>query len=69
MERTHILEKKVFYKTHDLIPGGLAGNRVAVHFVVSLLGDHGRIVSVFRTNSSIYIFFNLKHWLRHGRDA
>ena len=56
-------------QTHSLILGGLAGSRVAVHFVVSLLGDHGRIVSGFRTNSVIYIFFNLKHWLRDGRDA
>ena len=34
-----------------------------------LLGDHGRIVSGFRTNSIIYILFNLKQWLRDGRDA
>ena len=56
-------------QTHSLIPGGLAGSRVAVHFVLGLLGDHGRIVSGFRTNSVIYIFFNLKQWLRDGRDA
>ena len=56
-------------QTHSLIPGGLAGSRVAVHLVVSLLGDHGRIVSGVRTNSVIYIFFNLKQWLRDGRDA
>ena len=55
-------------QTHYLIPGGLAGSRAAVHFVVSLLGGHGRIVSGFRTNSVIYIF-NLKQWLRDGRDA
>ena len=45
-------------QTHSLIPGGLAGSRAAVHFAVSLPGDHGRIVSGFRTNSVIYIFFN-----------
>ena len=55
-------------QTHSLIPGGLAGSRAAVHFAVSL-GDQGRIVSGFRTNSVIYIFFNLKQWLRDGRDA
>ena len=43
--------------SHTLIPGGIHGNRVAVHFAVSLLGDHGRIVSGFRTNFSIYISF------------
>ena len=31
-------------ESHSLIPGGLAGNRAAVHFVVSLRGVHGRIV-------------------------
>jgi len=56
-------------QTHSIIPGGIAGSRVEVHFVVSLLGDHGRIVSGFRTNSVIYMFFNLKQWLRYGRDA
>ena len=56
-------------QTHSLIPGGLAGSRVAVHFVVSLLGDHGRIVSGFRTNSVVYMFFDLRKWLRDGRDA
>ena len=56
-------------QTHYFIPGGLAGNRAAVHFAVSLPGDHGRIVSGFRTNSVIYIFFDLKQWLRDGRDA
>jgi hypothetical protein len=56
-------------QTHSLILGGLAGSRAAVHFAVSLLGDHGRIVSGFRTNSVTYIFFNLKQWLRDGRDA
>ena len=55
--------------SHSLIPGGLHGNRVAVHFAVSLLGDHGRIVSEFRTNSSIYIFFDLRQWLTDGRAA
>ena len=56
-------------ESHSLIPGGLAGNRAAVHFAVSLSGDHGRIVSGFRTNSSIYIFFNLGDWLKYGRAA
>ncbi len=46
-----------------------AGSRAAVHFVVSLLGDHGRIVSGFRTNSVIYMFFDIRQWLRDGRDA
>jgi len=63
------LEKKSIQQTHPLIPGGLDGSRAAVHFVVSLLGDHGRIVSGFRTNSVIYMSFNLKQWLRYGRDA
>ena len=36
---------------------------------MSLLGDHGRIVSGFRTNSTIYIFFNLRQWLKDGRAA
>ena len=56
-------------QTHSLMLGGLACSRVAVHFVVRLLGGHGRIVSGFRTNSVIYICFNLKQWLRDGRDA
>ena len=56
-------------QTHTLIPGGIAGSRVAVHFAVSLLGDHGRIVSGFRTNSVMYMVFNLKQRLRRGRDA
>ena len=56
-------------QTHSLILGGIAGSRAAVHFDVSLLGDHGRIVSGFRTNSVIYIFLNLAQWLRDGRDA
>ena len=60
---------KSIEQTHSLIPGGLVGSRAAVHFAVSLLRDHGRIVSGFRTNSVIYIFFNLKQWLRDGRDA
>ena len=38
-------------------------------FAVSLLGDHGDIVSGFRTNSSICIFFNLREWLKDGRVA
>ena len=38
-------------------------------FAVSLPGDHGRIVSGFRTNALIYTLCNLKHWLRDGRDA
>ena len=56
-------------QTHSLIPGGIAGSRVAVHFVVSLPGDHGRIVSGFRANSAIYIFLRFTQWLRDGRDA
>jgi len=47
-------------ESHSLIPGGLVGNRAVVHFAVSLVGDHGLIVSGFRTNSSIYIFFDLR---------
>jgi hypothetical protein len=42
--------------SHSLIPGGLHGNRAAVHFAMSLPGDHGRIVSGFRKNSCIYMF-------------
>ena len=37
-------------ESHSLMPSGLARNRAAVHFAVSLPGDHGRIVSGFRTN-------------------
>ena len=47
-------------ESHSLIPGGLAGNRAAVHFAVSLPGDHGRMVSGFRTNYIIYMFFKLR---------
>ena len=36
---------------------------------MSLLGDHGRIVSGFRTYYIIYILFNLEQWLRDGRAA
>ena len=61
--------EKSIVQTHSLIPGGLAGSRAAVHLAVRLLGDQGRIVSGFRANSKIYIFFNLRQWLRDGRDA
>ena len=69
MEQTQQLEKKSIQQTNSLSPGGLAGSKAAVHFAVSLPGDHGRSASGFRTNSVIYIFFNLKQWLRDGRDA
>ena len=47
---------KSIVQTHSLILGGIAGSRAAVHFDVSLPGDHGRIVSGFRANSVFYIF-------------
>ena len=56
-------------ESHSLIPGGLAGNRAAVQFCIGLLGGNGRSVSVYRTNSTIYIFFDMKKWLKGGRAA
>ena len=46
---------KSIKESHSLSPGGLVGDRAVVHFVVSLLGDHGRIVCGFQNTSTIYI--------------
>ena len=69
VHRTDHTEWNSIKQTHYLILGGLAGSRAAIHFAVNLLGDHGRIVSGFRTNSVIYIIFDIRQWLIDGRDA
>ena len=52
----------------EAIPGGI-GSRVNFHCAVSLLGDHERIVSRYKTNSSIYILFYVRQLLKYGRVA
>ena len=67
-EQTQQLGEALKSLTHLSQVALLATERLFI-FALSLVGDHGRIVSGFRTNSSIYILFNLNDWLTDGRAA